>query len=177
MLKKQGKMYFPGSGAPLTEEEKLAAEERKVNNPESLPQADLDAQAALKNPKPKEERVLPVLKFVPYGDRVIVFPDETEEITAAGIHIPDTVKEKPQCGTVIVAGKEINDSAKTLQHIIALRLKLDEAFAESFSGDPVDVIDLKRGDRILFGKYAGTEITIEGHKVLIMRFNDIIGSV
>ncbi len=83
------------------------------------------------------------------ADRVIVKPAAAEEKTAGGIIIPDTAKEKPQKGTVVAAGPGKKD-------------------------DPVTV---KVGDTVLYGKYAGTEISVEGQDLLIMRESDILAIV
>ena len=93
-------------------------------------------------------------KIRPLHDRVIVKRIEEEEKTAGGIIIPDTAKEKPQQGEVIAAGK-----GKIL---------------EDGSVRPLDV---KVGDRVIFSKYAGTEIKIDGEEYLIMREDDILGVV
>jgi chaperonin GroES len=85
----------------------------------------------------------------PLADRVIVKPAAAEEKSAGGIIIPDTAKEKPQRGVVIAAGPGKKD-------------------------EPVTV---KTGDTVLYGKYAGTEITIEGQDLLIMRESDILAIV
>jgi chaperonin GroES len=85
----------------------------------------------------------------PLHDRVIVRADAAEEKTAGGIIIPDTAKEKPQRGTVVAAGPGKKD-------------------------EPVTV---KVGDSVLYGKYAGTEITIGGEELLIMRESDILAIV
>lgn len=89
------------------------------------------------------------LKVTPLHDRVIVKPAKAEEKTAGGIIIPDTAKEKPQKGTVIAAGPGKKD-------------------------EPVTV---KVGDTVLYGKYSGTEIVIEGDELLIMRESDILAIV
>ena len=89
------------------------------------------------------------VKFNPQGDRVLVEPAAAEEKTAGGIIIPDTAKEKPQKGTVVAIGPG---------------KKKDEP------------ITLKVGDHVLYGKYSGTEITIEGKEYLIMRQDDIFGN-
>lgn len=81
----------------------------------------------------------------PLGDRVLIEPDAPETKTASGIIIPDTAKEKPLKGTVIAAGKGKKD-------------------------EPITV---KKGDKVLFGKYSGTEIQIEGKDLLIMKEADI----
>lgn len=86
-------------------------------------------------------------KITPLHDRVIVKPAAAEEKTASGIIIPDTAKEKPQRGEVLAAGPGKTD-------------------------EPVTV---KAGDTVLYGKYAGTEITLDGDTVLIMRESDILG--
>ncbi|MDZ4716672.1 MAG: co-chaperone GroES [Cytophagales bacterium] len=89
------------------------------------------------------------INFKPNEDRVLVEPAAAEEKTASGIIIPDTAKEKPQKGKVIAVGEGIKDK-------------------------PVTV---KVGERILYGKYAGTEITIDGKDYLIMRNSDIFGTI
>jgi chaperonin GroES len=92
------------------------------------------------------------MKIRPLQDRVIVQRVQEEEKTKGGIIIPDTAKEKPQEGKVVAVGKgKIGDDGK----LIAL--------------------DVKAGDRILFGKYSGTEIKLDGEDVLIMREDDILG--
>jgi chaperonin GroES len=89
------------------------------------------------------------LTVTPLHDRVIVKPAPAEEKTTGGIIIPDTAKEKPQRGTVVAAGPGKKD-------------------------EPVTV---KTGDSVLYGKYAGTEISIEGTDYLIMRESDILAIV
>jgi len=90
----------------------------------------------------------------PLGDRVVVLRIEEEEKTSGGIIIPDTAKEKPQEGKVIAVGPgKMDDDGKIL---------------------PMAV---KKGDRILFGKYAGNEIQIDGVEHLIMREDDILGVI
>ena len=85
------------------------------------------------------------INVTPLHDRVIIQPARAEEKTAGGIIIPDTAKEKPQRGTVVAAGPG----------------KKDEA------------VSVKVGDTVLYGKYAGTEIQIDGKELLIMRESDI----
>jgi len=93
------------------------------------------------------------MKFKPLGDRVLVKrTDEAEQKSAGGIIIPDTAKEKPSRGTVISAGPG------TLK--------------EDGTRTPLDV---KAGDKILFGKYSGTEVKIDNEEFLIMHENDILG--
>jgi chaperonin GroES len=90
----------------------------------------------------------------PLHDRIIVERLEEETKTAGGIIIPDTAKEKPQQGKVIAAGKgKKTEDGKVLP------------------------LDVKVGDKILFGKYAGTEIKIEGQEFLMMREDDVLGVV
>lgn len=92
-------------------------------------------------------------KFKPLGDRVLVQADEAEEKTSSGIIIPDTAKEKPQQGTVIAVGA-----------------------GKVENGNKIDM-SVKKGDKVLYGKYAGTEITLDGEEYLIMRESDILGTV
>ena len=94
------------------------------------------------------------MKIRPLQDRVIVKRVAEEEKSKGGIIIPDTAKEKPQEGKVIAVGKgKVDDSGK------------------------LRPLDLKAGDRILFGKYSGTEIKIEGEEHLILREDDILGVI
>jgi chaperonin GroES len=92
------------------------------------------------------------MKFRPLHDRVVVKRIEAEEKTAGGIIIPDTAKEKPQQGEVVAVGPGGRDEAGKLI--------------------PIDV---KAGDRILFGKWSGTEVKIDGVEYLIMKESDIMG--
>ncbi len=88
----------------------------------------------------------------PLQDRIIVKRLEEEEKTKGGIIIPDAAKEKPMQGEVVAAGKgKVNENGK------------------------VNPLDVKVGDRILFGKYAGTEVKIDGEEYLIMREDDVLG--
>mgnify|MGYP003334733089 FL=1 len=88
----------------------------------------------------------------PLGDRVLVQPVEQEEVKKGGIIIPDTAKEKPQEGKIVAVGAgKRDDSGKLI---------------------PMDV---KKGDRVLFSKYGGTEIKVDGKDYLIMREDDILG--
>jgi chaperonin GroES len=94
------------------------------------------------------------MKIRPLQDRVIVKRLEEEEKTKGGIIIPDTAKEKPQEGKVIAVGKgKVTEEGKVIP------------------------LDVKPGDRILFGKYSGTEIKIGGEEHLIMREEDILGVI
>ncbi|HVY98637.1 MAG TPA: co-chaperone GroES [Dongiaceae bacterium] len=94
------------------------------------------------------------MKFRPLHDRVLVRRIEGLEKTAGGIIIPDTAKEKPQEGEVIAAGSG----------------------AKSEDGK-VTPLDVKAGDRILFGKWSGTEVKIDGEDLLIMKESDILGII
>jgi chaperonin GroES len=94
------------------------------------------------------------MKIKPLHDRVIVKRNESEQKTASGIIIPDTAKEKPQEGIVIAVGTGIRKEDGT-----------------------VLPLDVKEGDKILFGKYAGTEIKIEGDEFLMMKEDDILGII
>lgn len=95
---------------------------------------------------------MPKVKFELFDDRVLVKPSEAETKTAGGIIIPDTAKEKPQRGTVVAVGKG--------------------KYAEQ-TGNLIPVA-VKEGDVIMYGKYGGTEITIDGTDYLIMRSSDIL---
>ena len=90
----------------------------------------------------------------PLGDRVLVQPLEEQEVKKGGIIIPDTAKEKPQEGEVVAVG----------------------AGAKSEEGK-VTPLDVKAGDKILFGKWSGTEVKIDGEDLIIMKESDILGIV
>jgi chaperonin GroES len=89
------------------------------------------------------------MKIKPLADRVLVEPAAAEEKTASGLYIPDTAKEKPQRGKVVAVG----------------------------SGKKDEPMELKIGDEVLYGKYAGTEITIDGTDYMMMRQSDILAVV
>ena len=94
------------------------------------------------------------MAFRPLGDRVLVRRVEEEEKTKGGIIIPDTAKEKPQEGEVIAAGPGARDESGKLVPI-----------------------DLKAGDRVLFGKWSGTEVKLDGEDLIIMKETDIMGVI
>lgn len=89
------------------------------------------------------------VKIKPLADRVLVKPQEAEERTASGLIIPDSAKEKPQKGVVVAAG----------------------------SGSKDEKMEVKVGDIVLYGKYAGTELSFEGKDYLIMRQSDILAII
>jgi chaperonin GroES len=94
------------------------------------------------------------MKIRPLQDRILVKRIEEEEKTTGGIIIPDTAKEKPMEGKVVAVGKgKLSEDGKLMP------------------------LDLKKGDRILFSKYAGTEVKIEGVEHLIMREDDVLGVI
>jgi chaperonin GroES len=92
------------------------------------------------------------MAFRPLGDRVLVRRVEEETKTKGGIIIPDTAKEKPQEGSVVAVGPGARDDSGKIQPL-----------------------DLKAGDRILFGKWSGSEIKLEGEDLLIMKESDVLG--
>ena len=89
------------------------------------------------------------MKIKPLSDRVLIQPNPAEEKTAAGLIIPDTAKEKPLAGKVIAVGP----------------------------GTAEVKMEIKEGDQVLYGKYAGTEVTVEGETYLIMRQSDIFAII
>lgn len=89
------------------------------------------------------------MNIKPLADRVLISPTPAEEVTAAGIIIPDSAKEKPLKGTVVAAGNGTKDEEMVL----------------------------KQGDTVIFGKYAGTEVEFEGEKYLIMRQSDVLAVI
>ena len=94
------------------------------------------------------------LKLKPLGGRVIVEPIEQEEITAGGIILPETAKEKPQEGKILAAGPGDRDE----------------------DGKRI-AMDVNVGDRVLYAKYSGTEVKVDGKKLLILRESDILAIV
>ncbi len=94
------------------------------------------------------------LNLKPLGDRLIVEPSESEEMTASGIILPETAKERPQQGKVLAAGPgRRDDDGKRIE------------------------MDVKAGDTVLFAKYSGTEVKMEGKKLLILKETDILAIV
>ncbi len=94
------------------------------------------------------------MKLKPLGNRVVIEPMEEEDITSGGIVLPETAKEKPQKGIVKAVGPgERDDSGKRIE------------------------MDVKEGDTVLFAKYAGTEIKVEGKKLLILRESDLLAII
>jgi chaperonin GroES len=94
------------------------------------------------------------LNLKPLGDRLIVEPTESEEMTASGIILPETAKERPQQGKVLAAGPGRRDE----------------------DGKRVEM-DVKAGDTVLFAKYSGTEVKVEGKKLLILKETDVLAIV
>jgi chaperonin GroES len=95
------------------------------------------------------------MKLKPLGDRLIVHPIEEEETTASGIVLPDTAKEKPQRGKVLSVGDG----------------RWDE------DGDKRIPLDVSEGDTVLYSKYGGTEVTVEGDDLLVLRESDVLAVV
>ncbi len=89
------------------------------------------------------------MKVKPLSDRVLIEPHEAEEKTAGGLFIPDTAKEKPLAGKVVAVGP----------------------------GTAEVKMEVKAGDTVLYGKYAGTEITVDGKQYIIMRQNDVLAVI
>ena len=94
------------------------------------------------------------MKVKPLSDRIVVKPSPAEEKTASGIILPDTAQEKPQIGTIMAVGP-----GKT-----------------SDTGDLVKM-SLKKGDKVLYGKYSGSEVSVKGEELLIMRESDILATL
>jgi chaperonin GroES len=94
------------------------------------------------------------ISLKPLGNRVVVEPIEQEEVTAGGIVLPETAKEKPQQGMILAAGPGERDE----------------------EGKRIDM-DVKVGDKVLFAKYAGTELKLDGKKLLILRETDLLGII
>ena len=94
------------------------------------------------------------ISFKPLGGRVLIEPIEQEEVTAGGIVLPETAKEKPQQGKVLAAGPGDRDDK-------GVRIPMD----------------VKVGDTVLFAKYSGTEVKMDGKKLLILRESDLLGIV
>ena len=94
------------------------------------------------------------LKLKPLGGRVIVEPIEQDDMTAGGLYLPETAKEKPQEGKILAAGPGERDE----------------------DGDRI-AMDVKVGDKVLYAKYSGTEVKVDGKKLLILRESDILAIV
>ena len=93
-------------------------------------------------------------KLQPLGDRIVVRPIKREEVTKGGIVLPDTVKEKPQEGKIIAVGPgKLTDDGKRLE------------------------MEVKKGDKVMYAKYAGTEIKIDGEELLILRDSDVLAKI
>jgi chaperonin GroES len=91
------------------------------------------------------------MKNKPLSDRVVIEPLEAEEKTSGGIYLPDTAKEKPQMGKIVAAGPgRVNDSGQLIKP------------------------EVKVGDKVLYGKYSGTDVTIDGKDYLIVRESDVL---
>jgi chaperonin GroES len=103
---------------------------------------------------PRDSREKNLMKFRPLHDRVLVRRVEEEERSAGGIIIPDTAKEKPMQGEVIAVGPGAKDE-----------------------NGKVHALDVKAGDRVLFGKWSGTEVKMDGEELLIMKESDIMGVI
>jgi chaperonin GroES len=95
------------------------------------------------------------MKLKPLGDRLLVQPVEEEETTASGIVLPDTAKEKPQKGKVLAVG--------------------DGRYDED--GDKRIPLDVAEGDEVLYSKYGGTDITVEGEDLLVLRESDVLAKI
>ncbi len=95
------------------------------------------------------------MKLKPLGDRLMVKPIEEEETTASGIVLPETAKEKPQKGQVVAVGDG----------------KWDE------DGDKRIPLDVAEGDEVLYSKYGGTEVTVEGDELLVLRESDVLAKL
>ena len=94
------------------------------------------------------------MKLKPLSDRIVIKASEAEEKTASGIILPDTAKEKPQEGEVVAVGPgKVNDSGAIIK------------------------MSLNKGDKVLYGKYSGTEVNVEGQELLIMRESDILATL
>jgi chaperonin GroES len=93
------------------------------------------------------------MKLKPLGDRVLVRPVEEEETTASGIVLPDTAKEKPQKGKVLAVGDGKLEDGKRIP------------------------LDVSEGDEILYSKYGGTDITVDGEDLLVLRESDVLAKV
>jgi chaperonin GroES len=94
------------------------------------------------------------MKLKPLGDRLIIKVVEEEEATASGILLPDTAKEKPQKGKVVAVGKgRIDDNGKRI------------------------ALDVEEGDEVLYSKYGGTEIKVEGEELLVLRESDVLAKL
>jgi chaperonin GroES len=98
--------------------------------------------------------IMAKINLKPLADRVIIEPKEAEELSKGGLYLPDTAKEKPIEGTIVAAGPgKVADDGKKV------------------------ALEVKVGDKVLYGKYSGTEVTVEGKQYLIMRESDIFAII
>ena len=96
----------------------------------------------------------PKVKIMPLEDRVVIMPADEAEAMRGGLYIPDTAKEKPQQGEIVAVGKgKVTDEGKRID------------------------LEVKVGDRVLYGKYSGTEVTVDGEQYLILRESDVLAVV
>ena len=94
------------------------------------------------------------MSLKPLSDRIVVKAQEADETTSSGIILPDTAKEKPQMGLVVCVGPgKVNDAGKLIK------------------------MNLKKNDKVLYGKYSGTEVNVDGEELLIMRESDILATL
>ena len=106
---------------------------------------------ATKTPTKTPAKARPATKVQPLADRVVVRANEREEMTLSGIVLPDTAKEKPQEGTIIAAGPgRLDDNGKRV------------------------ALEVKTGDVVLYARYAGTEVKIDGEELLILKESDVL---
>lgn len=159
------KTFAVNSGEPLTDEEKQQAGEaaaesfnktKELLESQATPKADVDIDELIKS-----------FPWTPHQDRVVIYPDPAEYVLPSGIIIPDSVTERPQTGRIIALGDEISISSQIIEHLEFLR------FGESAGHKPKN----KTGDRVLFGKYAGLPIQVNGVDYLIMRYADIMSTL
>ena len=117
------------------------------------------------------------MKFRPLHDRVLVKRVEEEQKTKGGIIIPDTAKEKPMQGEVIAVGPGRYEKGERIPVDVKVG---DKVIYGKYSGTPFtvegdEVIIIKAGDRVLFGKWSGTEVKLDGEELIIMKESDIMG--
>ena len=166
------KVYSLG-GNDLTPEQKKEASEAREKQLETT--KDLLERQSLPAQAHDVEKIIKNFPWRPHQDRVVVLPDPSEAVLPSGIVIPDTAQEKPQSGVLISVGEEVTMSVRTMEHLVAIRKALYPKWDDS--SDAPYMTESKPGDRVLFGKYAGLEIEIEGVRYLVMRFADIMATL
>lgn len=116
-------------------------------------------------------------RLLPLEDRIVVRPDEAKKQTEGGIIIPDNAQQRPACGEIIAVGpgKLADPTLKKILGFLNWAAEQDGAIVpDQYKVTDTNAIPLKPGDKVLYGRFAGTEITHEGEELLVIRVSDVI---